>query len=288
MLTRSYSKLQFGDLRQDIDELCADIPVVRRSGPLRILTFGSCFAMNLGTYLKAKGYEAETVGFTEVINTPLANLAMLDFSLKGEKSRFARMVLQLKEMWDESKRRELTPIFDLDIAGLLSSHNVVVLTIGVGFDWVDRATGQFVIRPDVRNFRAYGTVFPTAAEQAKRISALLALISRRTQAQVFVTLSPVPCEFSMHFKSAVMSDCLSKSTLRSALHDALRVHKNVIYFPAFEVFRWLPAHHGSAFFGADGKVRHPNADVVELVVQAFTQQFLQRDESMGVARITGT
>ena len=276
-MIKSYSKLDFGDLRQDIDELCADLPEIRLSGPPKILTLGSCFAKNLGNYLNVKGYEAETVAFTEVINTPLTNLAMLDFGLKGEKSRFSRMVLQLKEMWDESKRRELAPIFDMDIAGLLASHNVVVLTIGVGFDWVDKATGQIVIRPKVRELGAYYTVFPTAAEQAKRLSALLSLVARRTRAQIFVTLSPVPCEFSFRFKSAVLSDCLSKSVLRAALNDALRVHKNVVYFPAFEVFRWLPAHYGSAFFGADGKVRHPNAEVIELVVETFTQRFLRSE-----------
>jgi hypothetical protein len=72
--------------------------------------------------------------------------------------------------------------------------------------------------------------------------------------------------------SAVLADCVSKSSLRAALHEVLAggTHAGVHYWPSFEIVRWLGGHAGFAVYGADdANSRHVNEAVVRLIVERF-------------------
>jgi hypothetical protein len=83
------------------------------------------------------------------------------------------------------------------------------------------------------------------------------------------------------FRSAVIADCLSKSTLRVACHEALQEldGERVVYWPSFEIVRWLGAHFGHDFepaFGVDdGNNRHVSTWLVDTIIDLFLETYSQ-------------
>ena len=60
------------------------------------------------------------------------------------------------------------------------------------------------------------------------------------QLRLIVTLSPVPLLATFADRHAVVSDAVSKATLRVALDVFCREHREVIYFPSYEIATRMP------------------------------------------------
>ena len=70
------------------------------------------------------------------------------------------------------------------------------------------------------------------------------------------------------------ADCVSKSTLRVAIHELLAEgHANLHYWPSFEIVRWLGSHIEEALFGEDGNTRHVNRKTVRLILESFIRHY---------------
>lgn len=267
---RSYQKSTFDDLQGSVDELFSSVPRANFLRPgSKILTFGSCFAANIATHLRGLGFFAKSVEVVEWLNTPLANLAFVKKCLG---------IGQFDLEYDETK-------FDVaglnDLKELLLNADVIIITVGVGFDWVRRADGARVIKPDLYKLNDFSTRYVSPADQAKTIRELLEVIrSVNPKAACFLTLSPVPLEFSLTFPSAVESDCVSKSLLRAAIFECQQLGVPFVYWPAFEFFRWYSGHYARSFYGADGKVRHVDQDLIELIMRKFVQVNTSADSLM--------
>jgi len=59
-------------------------------------------------------------------------------------------------------------------------------------------------------------------------------------------VSPVPLKATFERLSPIIADCVSKSILRVAAHEFMSsaAGAGTIYWPSFEVFRWLGGHVG--------------------------------------------
>ncbi len=117
----------------------------------------------------------------------------------------------------------------------------------------------------------------TVAENAENIHHILDTIRRlaRREPRVVLTVSPVPLGGATGFESAVVADCLSKSTLRLACDEVLRTRPGdgLVYWPSFEIVRWLGAHYSAnqpLVYGADdGSTHHVSNWIVDLVIDLF-------------------
>ncbi len=236
---------EFADLRKAIGDFILDDNNKLRVDKNTIFFLqGSCFAENLHAELKASGYPCIYNQVIEALNSPLANLLQFQAMARDHN---APVTAQFKQA------------------------NVFVLTIGVAPCWYLRATGQFVLQPDPRNIGAFVQRTLTVKESTDALIGVFDLAYKiNPDITIVLTLSPVPLGSTFEFKSAIIADCVSKSTLRAAIHEAITGYrgKKPIYFPAFEVVRWIGGHAGDAF-GDDGLPRHVSQRYVKEIIASF-------------------
>lgn len=106
----------------------------------------------------------------------------------------------------------------------------------------------------------------------------------RPGSRAIVTVSPVPLGATAEFESPGIADCLSKSILRLACHQAIsEAGSDAHYWPSFEMVRWLGAHlqdpPGPVFGADDGSSRHVSSWLVDIIIELFLETY-----SVGAAR----
>ena len=231
----------------------------------RVTTFGSCFAANLARGLRDAGIDAANLLIEESINSPLANRAFLEaLARPGASEQAARIAATFGEDFLPRARERL------------GDAQAIVLTLGVAPALFHRDDGRFAFLEDYRALLAAGRVAmrtPTVAETARVVAEMLALLrSLNPAARVFVTVSPVPLMGTAELASALLADCVSKSSLRAAIHEVLAGggFADMHYWPSFEIVRWLGGHADFAAYGADdGNSRHVSDWIVRLIVERF-------------------
>ncbi|HET7402387.1 MAG TPA: GSCFA domain-containing protein [Usitatibacter sp.] len=232
----------------------------------RITTFGSCFAANLAKSLKASGLEASNLLIEESVNSPLANRAFLDAIVNAERSpSFERVREGFGEDFAARARERL------------ERADVVVITLGVAPGMFHVGSGEFAFLVDYRALLKKNLLYmrtPRVEEIKQALRDVLALVRRlNAAARIYLTISPVPLMGTIELAHAVIADCVSKSTLRAALHEVLQedAPPAMYYWPAFEIVRWLGAHANVQIFGEDDQVsRHVSDWVVEMIVGRFS------------------
>jgi hypothetical protein len=234
------------------------------------MTMGSCFAENLADRLERAGYGVHSEKIGEEINSTYANRYLLDWIENGPGDGPTRAI---DEVFGPARRERLRRA--------LQSSQALILTLGVAPCFEDRETGEFAFstlgsavgRDDlIQRCRMRTT---TVAENVANLVAILESAERIAghELQVVLTVSPVPLAATMEHYSAVLADCVSKSTLRLACEEVLQKRPGTIYWPSFEIVRWFGAHYSegvSPVFGADDNIsRHVSTWLVDLIVEQF-------------------
>jgi hypothetical protein len=149
--------------------------------------------------------------------------------------------------------------------------------LGVAAGFFDRETGLFhLTQPGsntlhLLNEKDFRTT--TVAENVFNIRRIVTLIrSLNADIQIVFTVSPVPLYSTFEYSSAIVADCVSKSTLRAAIDEFMKSEPHGIYYwPAFEVVRWLGAYHGPMYGAEDGTSRHVSEQVIAAIVKKFVE-----------------
>lgn len=233
-----------------------------------VCTIGSCFAANLARVMNDLGMTAFNLLIEESINSTHANRILLEVvcgTLTTDSHRF--MNSAFGEAFFNTLREKL------------SAATHVVLTVGVAPSFFSSESGEFIFSKNYRELLRSGKVVmrtTTCAENIDNIRKIFGLIERLSPlSRKVITVSPVPLAGTMEMSSVIVADCVSKSILRSAVHEVVSVDKNVVYFPAFEVVRWLSAYSSESVFGSDDQnSRHVSNWVVEFIVNNFIQTVL--------------
>lgn len=234
----------------------------------RIVTIGSCFAANLANFLIAEGIVATNLTVGEEVNSTYANLEFFQWAF-GEKS------LINEEMGRVN--RDTTRL-------LLESADVIIYTLGVAPCFFDTANGKFVLpkkTDGVRGVISGKYVFrnTTVEENFDNLKSIVALIRRYNPECDFVfSLSPVPLHTTLELRSSMEADCLSKSILRVTVEQIVTTSTRCIYWPAFEIVKWLGVYVPNMYGEEDGTCGHVSERVVEMIMVLFLQ-FYMRTES---------
>lgn len=254
-----------------------DIPAFI-TGRTSFFTMGSCFAWNIARALNKLGYSTSCMPMSEEINTSFANRRFVDW-LDGDIAD-ADLAARIESMLPGG-------ISKASLVEDLKEADVFIMTLGVGAAFFDRETGAFVMpKPTSLNTRTLADkyVFRTTsvAENVDNVNYVIDFARRMNPGiKVFVTVSPVPMHMTFEFASAVVADCISKSTMRVAAHEVVQHSApagNVHYFPSFEVFRWLGGHLAQPVYGTDdGAAWHVSEEIVDMVVGAFVEKFSAGD-----------
>jgi hypothetical protein len=152
---------------------------------------------------------------------------------------------------------------------------VFILTIGVGPCWFRKSDDAFVFNPDKRNMADFYQRTRRVEESKEALKQVLALIRYiNPTIRVVLTLSPVPLARTFEFKSAIVADCISKTSLRAAIHETIGAGDgSTLYFPSFEVVRWIGAHRSGAFGGEDGLSRHISLAYIREIIASFIRNY---------------
>lgn len=279
--TRSWptSLPRLGDVRQVIrSSVLRGYPEAGRfiTPDTTFLTLGSCFANNLAVRLRAAGYVAHTEFLGEEVNSTYANRYLLEWIEAGP-------VDAQTQAMEEAYGPAVRDAFRRNFA----ECDVFVFTLGLAPCFFSRTSGEFFFMNGRsvftttymrRNFEMKST---SVAENQDNIGRIIASVRRLTPpgARIVLSVSPVPLGATSEFASPVIGDCISKSTLRIACHEALKAETggDVSYWPSFEMVRWLGGHFGhdfeAAFGGDDGNNRHVSTWLVDAIVDLFVETY---------------
>jgi len=231
-------------------------------------TMGSCFARNIGSALRGAGFDTVYMEISEFINTTFANRGFVDWLEDKLPDQSVRE--RIEELLPPEFTREKT-------IEQIRRTDVFILTLGVAPAFFERNTGEFVMpRSTHLNMRALAEKYvnrtTTVAENVDNVLYLLNYIRKLSpKCKIVVTVSPVPILVTFEFDSAVVADCLSKSTMRLTAHEVVNNSglDDIYYWPSFEIFRWAGSNAGPFYGTDDGAAWHVSSAAVNTTVAAF-------------------
>jgi hypothetical protein len=162
---------------------------------------------------------------------------------------------------------------------LLREARALVLTYGLIEAWFDRFTGLYTNEaPAMRELPSARARFElhqlTHAQNVDAILGLVRCVRAVNPGMRFIaSVSPIPLKATFCGNDVLVSNCVSKSTLRSALHEALASLRaegaSIDYFPSYEIVSLAPVRDAAwhARF-PDGRPdgRHVRVDFVERAI----------------------
>ena len=233
-------------------------------------TLGSCFAQNLAKGLQEAGYVAHQERIGEEVNSTYANRYLLEWVEHGAVDPQTEV---MEAAFGPASRERLRRSF--------AASDVFVMTLGVAASFFDDR-GAFVFAS--QHTRTTNDILAsltmrttTVGENVDNIDRIIASVRRlgRADMKIVLTVSPVPMSGTSEMDSAIVADCVSKSILRAACHEVVqaRAHEGVIYWPSFEIVRWLGPHLGPGlgrvYGGDDGNSRHVSDWLIDLIIGSF-------------------
>ncbi|MGY5449827.1 GSCFA domain-containing protein [Agarivorans sp. MS3-6] len=250
-----------------------------------VVTIGSCFAAELRHFLTSAGLSSNSFWIPSGLNNTFALRDFLNWVITGEETskgyRYERNLDGVVSDW--------TPEYERGFyLSQFKSASAFVFTLGLAEIWEDSLTNKVfwrgipesVFEKGRHNFR-----LSSVSENTENINAIIKLLQLvNKDAPVILTLSPVPLKASFQGQSCVTADCVSKSTLRVALHEALATAPdNTFYWPSFEIVKWLGCHLPYPVYGTDDSVvRHVSRYMVLQILKAFTETYYGKEISAKV------
>ena len=276
-------KSQFDDLEKLAEEFVftghgPKTPTIPADGT--VVTMGSCFAERLRNWLKANGKNSDYINVPEGLNNSFAVRQYLEWALTGDRSTDAYWYDNDPQAgaykWEpEDEQKALLEHF--------KKTKGVVVTFGLAEVWRDRATKQVFWRGVPAKYfdpDKHECVTSTVQENVDNMKRIYDLIVQHAGAdtQVIFTLSPVPLNATFMGRPTMISDCVSKSTLRVALDQFFAQYNpaTCYYWPSYEMVRWVGAHTDFPTLFEDNTPRHVNNKVVSIIINNFVRKFFAK------------
>jgi len=248
-----------------------DAPRFIRPGT-KFFTMGSCFAGNVARVLRRRGYSTTYLEAGEIVNTTYANSCLMGWADRT-----------IDAETDARMEAILGPLISREgLIKALSEADAFIYTLGVAACFFERGTNRFIL-PESRQLALQAFAehyeFRTTSVQ-ENLDNMLRMIARLRELnpalKIFITVSPVPMQSTFERKSAVLADCMSKSTLRLVADQLCRSDlKDIFYWPSFEIVRWMSGHVGPFFGTDDGASWHVSEGLVQQIIDLFVDRFTE-------------
>ncbi len=236
----------------------------------RFFTLGSCFAREIAIRLQQRSFQVNYLEVVEHINSTFANRSMVDWA-------FEECTGQTKDRLDELfSALRVTPS---GLRAAWSSTDIFIYTLGVAPAFFDRESGEFVMPShSMLASQAFAQLYDFRTSSVQQNLDNLFHIEQRIRSvnprmRFVVTVSPVPLRTSFEFKSALQADCISKSILRVVAHEFVSQRAGAVYWPSFEVVRWIGGHVGPFYGVDDDSPLHVGDEVVQAITDLFIEFF---------------
>ena len=273
------------------------------SGTDVIFTIGSCFARNFSNYLAARGVNCKNFGQSEDLNSPGSNKVLIEYACHiDQEDCKARLLEQVRRIWHDLEPDDIEKIYAQQLQSLQSlkgslvSATKVIITLGNTVDYYEKddtdlelLVPKFLAMSSNEDLRVRESVSARLAkldtfirlsnftEVSRYIHEIYQCIRAvNPDCHITFTVSPVPIDSVLGLQGtnlrAVEVDCVSKSTIRAALHEVMHGYpeistdSKVHYLPSFEIVRWVAPVVGIPVFGAeDAASRHVSSAVLNAV-----------------------
>lgn len=261
----------------------------------RVFVMGSCFAVRVREALASLGFDA-TDGGLDLKYNAFAMLQEVRWSLSGGFG--AQHVLRTPDgRWFNPHRHPATVRATREealdahlaaqrIAGELLRHaDVLVLTYGLIEAWHDRSTNLYTNETpaisELPHARERFELRQTRHAENQRAIVELVRLARAAnpKLRIIASVSPIPLKATFCGPDVLVSNGVSKATLRSALHEAIAELAQdgtvVDYFSSFEIVTYAPRRDDvweSTFPDGRPDGRHVKPEFVQ---RAITSAFLR-------------
>lgn len=243
---------------------------------MTITAFGSCFAANISTYLRRKGYavsgahlnnQSHLIRFGEGMVNTFSILQQLEWALEGKE--FTNDLWISKEMVPAPVDEQVKN----DTKRIILDTDVFIITLGLSEIWYDKRSGEALWRAVPAHLfddNIHGFRISSHGENLENLRRMRSLIlSQKPDAKIIFTVSPVPLMATFRPISCLSANSVSKSILRSAVDELVRESRSdrVLYFPSFDIVK--------EFFvdPYEDDNRHPRAEIIEFIMQTFDRHY---------------
>ena len=180
--------------------------------------------------------------------------------------------LQLAGLEETIHRREIIQLVTRRVA----QCRVVIVTLGLVEVWRDKIADIFVnhtpipdaVRSHPDRYEFHITNFVENFSNLERIHALLNQFGH-PEVQIVVTVSPVPLAATFSGEDVVVANTYSKSLLRAIAQEWAAAHKNVHYFPSYEIVQ-----NSDPEVTWEKDLRHVKGAVIQHVMGLFLRNYL--------------
>jgi len=244
-----------------------------------ILLVGSCFAENIGGFLKdskfttrinPNGILFNPLSVLDCISSAVQNLKIQeDFLLEREGLFYSYLH---HSSYSSTHKKELLKNICSETENthyFLKSADFLIITFGTAFVYYHKQLGQ----PVANCHKQPSEVFTKKMLEVNEITSVYTRLIEDLKAfnpalKIIFTVSPVK-----YLKDGIEENNLSKSTLLLGIHKLVEQHQHCSYFPAFEFVN--DDLRDYRFYKED--LAHPNDLAIEYIWQKFSECYFKQE-----------
>ena len=236
-----------------------------------IVVVGSCFAANIGDYLRELGYRVARVHSHDRFFTSYAI-----------RSFFETLASNPDALNDQHLRIHRAENDIGTLVQALKNGASVIVTLGFSLVWRDKESSEMVDDPAIKDGKKltwprldkYEFLQTSVEENVEACMDIINAVRRFSPGcHLIFTLSPIPINFATEYP-VVMADCLSKATLRLALDHVMRFgFEGVHYFPSFELLKWFAPMFDTIWNAEDREFTHIKRKWIRYTLAKFCELY---------------
>lgn len=256
----------------------------------KILTMGSCFAIEVRRYLQNKGYNM-------LLTMDNGSIWYNTYTIRYEFDKIDHEFTQDRpsDFWRINENRWQDPyrraVFSNSYDGILKetrnidkimrngikNADVIIITLGLTEVWYQKHNNKVIcLSPGYPRKEGpsggQGCIFKQSNydENYNNIVRVLEVLKiYNPKCKVIITVSPVPLAMTFTDKDHIVANTESKSILRSVAGQIERDYDNVYYFHSYEL---AMNHDKYEVFNPDA--RHVQPEFVEKIMKNFEEHFV--------------
>ena len=254
-----------------------DIPVsdIKISYKDSIMTLGSCFAENIGNKLETVFFETDINPFGVLYN-PVSVKNSLELLIQN-KSFSSEEIFENKSLWQSFAHSSLFNGLSeveclnnintrlISSAGFFQKTNVLLITFGTAWVFEEKKSGRVVSNCHKLPSGDFERRRLTVNEIVSDYNELIVTLQKLCPAlNIIFSVSPI-----RHWKDGAHENNISKSILLIAIDELQKQHKQVHYFPAYEIL--LDELRDYRFYAPD--MLHPSEVAVDYIWSRFSETY---------------
>jgi len=254
-----------------------NIPVseIKISYEDRIMTLGSCFAENIGNKLETVFFETDINPFGVLYN-PVSVKNSLELLIQN-KSFSSEEIFENKSLWQSFAHSSLFNGLSeveclnnintrlISSAGFFQKTNVLLITFGTAWVFEEKKSGRVVSNCHKLPSGDFERRRLTVNEIVSDYNELIVTLQKLCPAlNIIFSVSPI-----RHWKDGAHENNISKSILLMAIDELQKQHKQVHYFPAYEIL--LDELRDYRFYAPD--MLHPSEVAVDYIWSRFSETY---------------